>query len=175
MRVTCWLAAVVVLTLGAAAAGRAAEEPGRDRARTFLMLRMVEALDLKDDKALELRNILRRTDDRRSELLAQRETLQGKLRLAIEHTPRDEAAVAALVEEGVRLDRELATLPERSFAEAQKILTVEQQGKLLLLRRDLQGQVHQAMRRRLGGKPAAPATPHTPATAAPHTSTTVPR
>ena len=114
------------------------------------------------------------TDERRSELLAQRETLQGKLRLAVEHTPRDEPAVAALVEDGVRLDRELATLPEHSFSEAQKILTVEQQGKLLLLRRDLQGQVHQAMRRRLGGKPPSHDA-HTPATAAPHTSTTVPR
>ena len=45
-----------------------AEDAGRDRARTFLMLRMVEALDLHDDKALELRNILRRTDERRAAL-----------------------------------------------------------------------------------------------------------
>jgi len=47
----------------------------------------------------------------------------------------------------------MAAVAEDSFAEAQKILTLEQQPKLLLLRRELQGQVRDAMRRRLGQRP----------------------
>lgn len=162
--------ALTLVTLAVLVSGwtrpAAAEDTGRDRARTFLMLRMVEALDLHDDKALELRNILRRTDERRAALLTEREALHGKLRQALEHTPHDDAELARLVEDGVRLDRELATLPEHSFTEAQKLLTTEQEAKLLLLRRDLQGQVHQAMRKRLGHVAPAPHEPsHPPVTA----------
>src|SRR5262249_23574904 len=55
-----------------------------------------------------------------------------------------------LVEQTNAVDRDLAAVAEDSFGEAQKILTVEQQAKLLLVRRELQGQVREAMRRRLG-------------------------
>jgi hypothetical protein len=141
--VTAALASVLL----AAALTRAADD--RDRARTFFILKVVDALDLPDDKALQLRGILRRVDERRVELVQKRESLQAKLRAALEAKPRDPTLLAQLVAEGNAVDGELATLPERSFTDAQKLLTVEQQAKLMLLRRELQGEVHQAMRRRL--------------------------
>ncbi|MGH7893041.1 MAG: Spy/CpxP family protein refolding chaperone [Candidatus Binatia bacterium] len=127
---------------------RADVSPERDRARTFLMLRVVDALDLSDEKALQMREILRRADDRRLELSTKRDTLEAQLRAAVAHLPRDESALTKLVDDTHAVQHELATLPEHTFAEAQKILTVEQQAKLLLFHRDLQGQVRQALRRR---------------------------
>jgi len=140
--------------------------PGRDRARTYLMLRVVDALDLSDEKALQMREILRRADDRRLDLTQQRDGLEAKLRGALAQKPVDTAALGSLVGESHAVQRELAALPERTFGEAQRILTVEQQAKLLLFRRDLQGEIRQAIRRR-----ATPAPPPTPAaTAGHHTS-----
>lgn len=153
---------VCVLAISTVAASTDAP-PGRDRARTYLMLRVVDALDLSDEKALQMREILRRADDRRLDLTQQRDGLESKLRGALAQKPVDTSALGSLVSESHAVQRELAALPERTFGEAQRILTVEQQAKLLLFRRDLQGEIRQAIRKR-----ATPATP--PATAATHRS-----
>src|SRR6185369_16225609 len=72
--------------------------PGRDRARTYLMLRVVDALDLTDEKALQMRDILRRADDRRLELTTKRDTLDSKLRAALAAKPAvDAPALGQLV------------------------------------------------------------------------------
>ena len=63
-----------------------------------------------------------------------------------------------LVADAHTVQRDLAALPEHTFAEAQKVLSVEQQARFLLFRRDLQGEVRQAIRKR--------ATPTPPATVA---------
>ena len=144
------LGAVLAIALVSSPALAAAPEPARDRARTYLMLRLVDALDLPDDKALALRAIFRKADERRVALLASRQALDKQLRAALARPEKDSAELTRLVGETNTVDRELAAVAEDSFAEAQKTLTVEQQAKLLLLRRELQGQVRDAMRRRLG-------------------------
>ena len=141
------LACTLAATLVVSAAG-ADVSPERDRARTYLMLRVVDALNLTDEKALEMRGILRRADERRIELTQKRDTLEAKLRTALAQSPVDEPGLSRLVNDAHAVQRELAALPEHTFAEAQKILSVEQQAKLLLFRRDLQGEVRQAIRRR---------------------------
>ena len=153
------VALVCCLALSTLAAS-ADTPPGRDRARTYLMLRVVDALDLSDEKALQMRDILRRADDRRLDLTQQRDGLEAKLRGALAQKPVDTAALGSLVGESHAVQRELAALPERTFGEAQRILTVEQQAKLLLFRRDLQGEIRQAIRGRAAPAAAAPATPH---------------
>ena len=131
------------------AIGAAADTPpGRDRARTYLVLRVVDALDLSDEKALQMRDILRRADDRRLDLTTKRDALDAKLRTALAQAPVDASALGQLVADAHAVQREMAALPEHTFGEAQKILTVEQQAKLLLFRRDLQGEVRQALRHR---------------------------
>ena len=114
------------------------------------MMRLVDGLNLPDDKALALRAIFRKADERRVELTARRQALDKKLRAVLVPPDKDSTELAHLVAETNDVDRELASVAEDSFAEAQKSLTVEQQAKLLLLRRELQGQVREAMRRRLG-------------------------
>ena len=114
------------------------------------MLRLVDGLNLPDDKALALRTIFRKADERRIELTAKRQALDKQLRAALAAPQKDEAELTKLVEQTNAVDRDLAAVAEDSFGEAQKILTVEQQAKLLLVRRELQGQVREAMRRRLG-------------------------
>ena len=131
--------------------------PAQDRARTYLMMRLVDALDLPDDKALALRAIFRKADERRIELIAKRQLIDKELRAALSRPDKDQAQLAKLVEEASTVDRALASVAEDSFRDAQKDLTVEQQAKLVLLRRELQGQVREAVRRRLrqrGGKPS---------------------
>ena len=144
--------AVALLGLGvwAGTAHAAPPEPARDRARTYLMMRLVDGLNLPDDKALALRGIFRKADERRVELTAKRQALDKKLRAMLAKPDKDTAELTHLVAETNDVDRQLASVAEESFAEAQKGLTVEQQAKLLLLRRELQGQVREAMRRRLG-------------------------
>lgn len=141
------LACLVAGATRAAAAGTEVS-PDRDRARTFLVLRVVDALGLSDVKALEMRDILRRADERRVALSQRRDALDAELRAVLAKPPRDEDALARLVADAHGVQRELAALPEHTFGEAQKILSVEQQAKLLLFRRDLQGEVRQALRRR---------------------------
>jgi len=130
--------------------------PAQDRARTYLMMRLVDALDLPDDKALALRAIFRKADERRVELVAKRQSIDKQLRAALSRPDKDQAALEKLVTEATTVDRELASVAEDSFREAQQGLSVEQQAKLVLFRRELQGQVRAAVRRRLGqrgGKP----------------------
>jgi hypothetical protein len=147
--------ALLACLLAVSAVAATEPTPGRDRARTYLMLRVVDALDLSDEKALQMRDILRRADDRRLELTSKRDTLDSKLRAALAAKPAvDAPALGQLVTDAHTVQRELASLPEHTFAEAQKILTVEQQAKLLLFRRDLQGEVRQAIRRRGTTPPA---------------------
>ena len=122
--------------------------PARDRARTYLMLRVVDALDLSDDKALQMRDILHRADDRRLELTKKRDDLDAEMRATLARAPIDAAKLGPLVADAHQVQRDLAALPEKTFTEAQSILSVEQQAKLLLFRRDLQGEVRQAIRRR---------------------------
>lgn len=144
--------AVALLGLAVwAGTGRAAPpEPARDRATTYLTMRLVDGLNLPADKALALRAIFRKADERRIELTTRRQALDKKLRTILARPDKDPAELAHLVAETNDVDRELASIAEDSFVEAQKGLTVEQQAKLLLLRRELQGQVREAMRRRLG-------------------------
>jgi uncharacterized membrane protein len=142
--------ALIGLAMWAGTVHAAPPEPAQDRARTYLMMRLVDGLNLPDDKALALRAIFRKADERRLGLTARRQALDKKLRAVLARPDKDAAELAHLVAETNDVDRELASVAEDSFAEAQKSLTVEQQAKLLLLRRELQGQVREAMRRRLG-------------------------
>ena len=150
---------VPLILLLAATLGATSAPPARDRAHTYLMLRVVDALDLTDDKALQMRDILRRADARRLALTSQRDTLDAKLRTALNAAPIDSTALSRLVADTHDVQSQLASLPETTFDEAQKILTVEQQAKLLLFRRDLQGEVRQAIRRRATSGPAHAAHP----------------
>lgn len=120
------------------------------------MMRLVDALDLPDDKALALRTIFRKADERRVELIAKRQTIDKQLRAALSRPEKNHAELEQLVTQATAVDRDLASVAEDSFREAQQGLTVEQQAKLLLLRRELQGQVREAVRRRLGQRNAKP-------------------
>ena len=128
----------------------------RERARTFLVVRIADALKLNDQDALKVAAVVRASDERRQDLRRQREALEAKLRTALKK-PESAADLTQLISEGNDLDQKLALVPENTFRELQKILTVEQQAELLLLRRELQGEVQRAMYRRLGaGHHAAP-------------------
>ena len=138
----------------------------REWARTFLVVRIADALKLNDQDALKVAAVVRASDERRQDLRRQREALEAKLRTALKKP--ETADLTQLISEANDLDEKLAMAPENTFRELQKILTVEQQAKLLLLRRDLQGEVQRAMSRRLGaGGHAVPARTPEPGTPRP--------
>jgi Spy/CpxP family protein refolding chaperone len=126
--------------------------PRRERARTFLVLRIVDALNLNDQDALKVSSIVRQSDERRQQLVKQRQGLEDQLRAALAKKPTDSAELSKLVSEGNDIDQKIALIPEDTFHEMQKFLTVEQQARLILFRRELQGEIRRAMQgRRFGG------------------------
>jgi len=128
------------------------ETPRRERARTFLVLRIVDALNLNDQDALKVSAIVRQSDEQRQQLVKQRQALEDQLRKALAKKPSDPTELGKLVSEGNDIDQKIALVPEDTFHELQKVLTVEQQAKLILFRRELQGEIRRAVQgRRLGG------------------------
>ena len=150
-----FLLALILPPLAAAAQpteGPLADAPRREHARTFLVLRIVDALNLNDQDALKVSTTVRQSDERRQQLVKQRQALEEQLRTALAKRSPDPAGLGKLVSEGNDIDQKIALIPEDTFRELQKVLTVEQQAKLMLFRRELQGEIRRAMQaRRIGG------------------------
>ena len=136
----------------------------RERARTFLVVHIAEALKLNEQEALKVSQVVRDSDQRREQLMHQRQTLEAQLRKALERKAGD-AELAPLVAAANDLDQKIAMVPEDTFSQLQKTLTVEPQARLVLFRRELQSEVRRAMQRRLSKahratpKPGVAATP----------------
>lgn len=124
------------------------EGPWRDRARMFLVLRIADALKLNEQEALKVGNVIRQSDEHRRDLVQERQALEQKLREALAKQPADAAELTKLIGQGNEIDQKLALVPEDNFHELQKILTVEQQAKLMLFRRELQGEIRHAIQGR---------------------------
>ena len=140
--------AAIVCLLAVTCLAAAPDPAARDRAHGYLMRRVTDTLGLSDDAARRMRDVLERADARRQELTSRRDSLEASLRTAVATSPVDARALGRLVADAHGVQVELAALPAKTFDEARAILTVEQQARLLLLRRDLQGEVRQAIRRR---------------------------
>lgn len=122
----------------------------RERMRTFLVLRIADALHLPDDKALQISKILRDAEDRRQTLVAQRREVEHGLQSALDGQGKtDPAALGKLVAQANDIDNQIALIPEASFRQVQDLLTVDQQARLVLLRPELQNQIRQNVERRL--------------------------
>ncbi|HVO22400.1 MAG TPA: hypothetical protein VMW56_02090 [Candidatus Margulisiibacteriota bacterium] len=130
---------------------RPEEPPRRERARTFLVLRIVDALNLNEQDALKVSNIVRQSDERRQQLVKERQGLEEQLRAALAKRPADAAVLSKLVGDCNAIDQKIALIPEDTFHEMQKFLTVEQQAQLMLFRRELQGEIRRAIQGRRGG------------------------
>ena len=141
--------ALLVPTLAAAQSETPERDRDHDRARTFLVLRLAEQLDLSDEKALQISAVMRRSEDRRKDLKSQREQIEKQLTAALEHNPPDEAAMTKLIAQANDVDHQLSQLPETTYLEIQKDLTLPQQAKLVLFRPQLQRQIRGAIRKRL--------------------------
>jgi hypothetical protein len=151
-----WLI-LVGLSVLTVARGVAAETPDpdsrRDRMRTFLVLRISEALDLPDDKALQISKVLREAEAKRRELVAERRDVEQKLRSVLERAGQADAAqLPALIARANELDAQIAMIPETSFRQVQGLLTVDQQARLVLLRPELQAQIRRNLQRRMHEK-----------------------
>ena len=154
IQVTIVLLTLAVMPLGASAQGPP-EGPGRNRARTFLVLRIADALKLNEQGALKVSNVIRQSDEHRRELVQERQALEQKLREALAKQPPDTAELTKLIGQGNDIDQKLALVPEESFHQLQNILTVEQQAKLMLFRRELQGEIRRALQGRRRGRGGA--------------------
>jgi hypothetical protein len=151
-----WLPILAAGTVAVAAAAIAQPrdvDSRRDRMRTFLVLRISEALDLPEGKALEISKILREAEDRRRDLVSQRRDVERALRVALERTSESDAtSLPALIAQANELDQQIAMIPETSFKAVQGILSVDQQARLVLLRPELQAQIRRNVERRLRAK-----------------------
>lgn len=140
---------ILLLLLAPALAAAQPPERLRDRARTFLVLRLTDALGLDDATALRVSGVFRASEEERRKLETEREALEKEIRDVLSAAAPDRDALGALVDRAAAIDEKLALVPARSFTELRKILTPEQQAKLVLARPQIQREVRGAMRRRL--------------------------
>ena len=124
-----------------------------DRARTFLVLRISEALDLSDEQALHVSRIVRKADTARRDLKARRAELEDRLRDALRDPKPDEANINPLIAQVNEVDEQLALVPENAFRRIQDILQPQEQAQLILLRPEIQSQVRSSVQRRLREAP----------------------
>ncbi len=131
---------LAVAALAPLLAGAEADKPGFDPLhgpggpRLFLVLRMVDALGLGDEKALAVSRILKQGDEKRDELRKKRMDLEKEIREALAKPKPDSAALATLVDQAVELHKQQKQIADDSFTALKKVLTVEEQAKLVLLR-----------------------------------------
>ncbi len=137
--------ALAVLVAGSAAAEGDEEGQRGGRARTFLVLRIAEALELSEDKALRISKILSAAEDRRAAIRSERAALAPGLKQAI--TAADETALADLVAKARELDRQQVMVVNDSFDEVDQVLTVIERGKLALLMPEIRSQLGRGGRR----------------------------
>jgi hypothetical protein len=121
----------------------------RDRARTFLVVRIADALDLSDEEALKVSGILRGAEERRKALLGERQEVERQLQAALDKGDRDPTALSKLIEQANAIDDKLAMIPEQSIREVQKLLTPEKQARLVLFRPELRNEIQQRVRQGL--------------------------
>jgi hypothetical protein len=126
-------------------------EARRSRMRTFLVLRISEALNLPEEKALQISKVLRDAEDKRRTLVSQRREVEHNLQAAVDGQKPDQAALTKLIAQANEIDGQIAMIPENSFRQAQGLLTVEQQARLVLLRPELQAQIRRNVERRMQG------------------------
>jgi len=139
------LAAVLLLPTMASAT----PESARERAHGFLLQRLVAALGLSQETASAVRAVFEQAEERRTELIASRARLDHHLRDLLARQQSDARELEAAIREASGIDRSLAEITEDSFRDTQALLTREQQAKLLLLRYELQGEIHDVVRSRL--------------------------
>ena len=107
---------------------------GPDGPRLFLVLRMADDLELSDEKALAVSRVLKEADEKRDQLRKKRFELEDQIREALKKSKPDEAALAKLIDQSNELHKQQERVAEDSFTALKKVLTVEQQAKLVLLR-----------------------------------------
>ena len=102
--------------------------------RLFLVLRMADALGLSDEKALAVSRILKQGDEKRDELRKKRMDLEKQIRDALAKPKPDSTALSGLVDQAIELHKQQEQIADDSFTALKKVLTVEEQAKLVLLR-----------------------------------------
>jgi len=102
--------------------------------RLYLVLRMADELNLSDEKALAVSRILKEGDDKREMLRKKRAELEDKIRDALAQSKPDAAALGKLVDQATEMHKEQGRIADESFTALKKVLTVEEQAKLVLLR-----------------------------------------
>ncbi|MBI3783750.1 MAG: hypothetical protein HY270_10125 [Deltaproteobacteria bacterium] len=154
-RLACLLLVGVLVFVATATRAQPRESARRQRARTFLVVHIAEALKLNEQEALKVSQVVRESDQRREQLMRERQTLETQLHKALDRKAAD-SELAPLVAAANDLDQKIAMVPEDTFSQLQKTLTVEQQARLVLFRRELQAEVRRAMQHRLRGAHRTP-------------------
>jgi uncharacterized membrane protein len=134
------LAAAAILVPLVAIAEAPHREADRDfgsRGRLLLVLRMADELGLSDEKALAVSRALKEAESKRDEIHTKRRELEKQIRQALAQKKPDDAALGKLIDQAVDLDRQRAKAMEDSFTSLKKILTVQEQAKLVLMRMEM--------------------------------------
>ena len=119
----------------------------RERMRMLRMWRLTEFLNLDEKTAARFFPILNRYDNERENLIKQKRKTLLKLREALRAEKTDPKTLAKLVDKVNRLNDAFINLSRREQAELSKVLTLEQQAKLLLFKSEFEKRLGQMLRR----------------------------
>ena len=120
----------------------AMKEHHEGRMRTFLVLRIADALNLSDERALAVSRVFRDAEAKREEARKKRDEIEDKIRESLKKPKPDSAALSKLVDQAVELDKQQGQAREQIFEALKKVLSVEEQAKLVLLRPELRHEMH---------------------------------
>src|SRR5438105_3277953 len=98
---------------------------GPDGPRLFLVLRMADALDLSDEKALAVSRVLEEADEKRDELRKKRFELEDHIREALKKSKPDEAALTKLIDQSSELDEEIAAHARQEMVALERTLRLQ--------------------------------------------------
>jgi len=112
----------------------------RKRIDTLKMCKLTQALDLDETTSAKIFPILNKYDKRKAEIHRDLREGMRNMRISLKENRTDQLKdILAAVEDN---HRALQNINQEEWAELKKVLTVEQQAKLILFRKDFDREVH---------------------------------
>ncbi len=126
----------------------------REKMQLLKMWKMIEYLDLDEETGIKLFNIIKQYDNKHHELMMESRKLMGELKQELKKDKKNETNIKSLIRR-IRANSDAShRARQEKFDAASKMLTLEQQAKLLIFEIEFMREVarltHRAMGR--GGK-----------------------
>ena len=126
----------------------ARREQIRERIRTVRLMRLVETLELDNQKAIEVNKVMTQYEDKQRDLAVKRREAIEKLEHEVRAQSPNEASLKKYIAEVLVLEEDFAKIRASEFQDVSKMLNPVQQGKFIVFRHNFSRAVGDAVRQR---------------------------